>query len=279
MVFTFLVSEVVRPLRIDARHVIPLSIKLQRNAPRTLSPAAKQELATLKEATEQLNADVSAEVTEESRPADVRPLVWATKNAWGTLHQRLDALAGFNADDVAEVEQSKGVIAGIFASGLGFLSSDFETLWLQGQHTLDAMKRLDLTDTVEALAGAYVLRVVRARHHALGVALGLAGSIRPVGEEASTPEADRRALLDAVTASIARYAHHVTAIDVTDATAVAAAERALEPLVKYRAKAKANRAAIDDTSDEENTAEKPAQPAPVTGSAANDTSATKRNVA
>ncbi len=281
MPFSFVVSEVVRPVRIDARHVITLSFKLQRNAPRTLSPAAKQELATLKRATDALNADVSTEVTEESRPADMRPLVWSTKKAWGTLHQRIETLATFEADDVAEVEQAKAVIAGAFASGLAFLASDNETLWLGGQHTLDAIKRLELTETVEALAGAYVLRVVRERHHALGLALGLAGSVRPTGEEVATPVVDRRALLDAVTASIARYAGHLVAIDINDAAAVAAAERALEPLVKHRAKAKANRA-DDGASDDEGSNEEtptPARPAPVTGGAANDTDAAKRNVA
>ncbi len=283
MAFSFVVSEVVRPLRIDMQHAVTLSFKIQRRAPAKLSAAAKQELAALKESTEKLDAELANELNAEAAPADARPLAWAAKIAWGSFFARLDSVARLEDATIPEVLQAKEVMQGIFPSGLNFVSGDHETLWLRGQHTLGAIARLGHTDAVEALAGDFMLRAVRARHHALGVALGLAGSIRPVGEESAAPAVDRRALLDAITASIARYAQHVTAIDVTDAAAVKVAERALEPLVKFRAKAKASRATTDDGSDDEDTSGKndaPAQPVTVTrGGASNDTVDAKRNVA
>ncbi len=280
MAFSFIVSEIVRPLRIDMQHAVTLSFKLQRKAPAKLSAAAKQELSVLKVSTEKLDAELANEITAEAAPADARPLAWAAKIAWGSFFTRLDSVARLEDADIPEVVQAREVIQGIFPSGLNFVSGDNETLWLRGQHTLGAVARLGLTDAVEALAGDFVLRAVRARHHALGVALGLAGSVRPAGEESAEPAVDRRALLDAITASIGRYAQHVTAIDVTDAAAVKVAERALEPLVKYRAKAKASRTTSDDGEDASGKNDAPVQPSTVTrGAPANDAADAKRSVA
>ncbi len=283
MAFSFVISEIVRPARIDMRHAITLSLKLQRRAPASMSAAARLELSALKEATEMLDADMANDLSNEPRPVDARPIAWSCKTAWGAFHARIESVARID-DDGPEFGRARAILFGLFPAGLDFVNSDHETLWHRGEHTLGAIARLGFASSVDEIAGAFVIRALRARHHALGVALGLAGSIRPEGEEAVEAPVDRRALLDAITASIARYAQCITAIDVNDAAAVRAAERALEPLVKFRAKAKASRAGEDDASDERDDASgkggSPAQPAPVTnGSPANDTATPRRNVA
>ena len=281
MMFSFVASEIVRPLRIDMRHALTLSLKLQRRAPPKLSPAAKLELAALKEASDMLEADLGKDFSTAPVSVDARPLAWAAKTSWGVFHTRVESVARLEDETVPEVVQAKTIQRALFADGLDFANSDHDTLWHRGQQTLDAIARLELTRSVDDVAGEFVVRVLRKRHHSLGVALGLAGSVRP-SEDATEEPVDRRALLDAITASIARYAHCLTAIDMNDAAAVRAAERALEPLVKFRAKAKASRATSDDA-DGEAASEKTdstTQPSTVTHSgAANDTAAPKRNVA
>ncbi len=119
----------------------------------------------------------------------------------------------------------------------------YESLWLRGQHSLDAIAEGGPTETVEHLVGDFVLRAVRTVHHKLGVATGLVGSVRPTANGGDEEPVDRRALLDAVTGSMARYAHLVTAIDHEDAAAVAEVVHALDPLLKHRAKSKSSQAA------------------------------------
>ncbi len=257
MGFSFVVSELVRSPRVDARHAVKLSVKLQRRAPRTLSAAAKQELSTLRNATEALNASLASDLDVRTS-VDGRPIAWRARNAWSTLRQRLDAVANLDATEAHEVERAQALMTALFTANDELLVGDFESAWLRGQHTLEAMERLGVTEEVEALVGAFVLRVVRARQHALGVSLGLAGSVRPAAETTEVPAVDRRALLDAVTASIARYAGHLTAIDVTDDQAVRASEQALQPLLRMRARSRTRKAATDEGDD---TVKTPAQPA------------------
>ncbi len=283
MMFSFALADVIRPVRVDAQHAVVLSVKIQRRAPAVMSPAARIELAALKSHTDKLDADLSGELLSQGRVADTRPLGYAARNAWGALYNRLDVLRRLDGGDVPQAAQAVALVGEVFPGGLDYFSGDFETLWLNGQHTLEVIDQLAHSDAIEELAGDFVLRAVRARHHTLGVALGLAGSVHPPAEEPSEPVVDRRTLLDNVTLSIARFAHHITAIDTSDAAAVKAAEHALEPLVKLRAKLKASRGADEDTTDEDAADKKTepvAQPSTVTrGAPANDADATKRNVA
>jgi hypothetical protein len=280
MAFPFVVSEVVRPLRIDAQHATTLSFKLQRRAPRSLSPAAKKELVHLKQCTERLNDAISNDVSKEPSPTDPRPLARALITAWSTLHTRLESLTRLDAETVPENAQATALLAAAFAEGTAFLRGDYETLWLRGQHSLDAIAEGGHTETLERLVGDFVLRAVRAAHHKLGVATGLVGSVRPVADDTAAP--DRRALLEEVTASMARYAHLITAIDDDDAAAVAEVVHALEPMLKHRAKVRSSRDETADDEDpiEEPDAQKPAQPVVQPDAPpSNDADAVKRRVA
>ncbi len=284
MAFPFVVSEIVRPLRVDAPHATTISFKLQRRAPKGLSAPAKKELAHLKQCTDRLNTAISDDVSKEQSPNDPRPLARALISTWGTLYTRLESLTRLDAETVPESAQATTILSAAFAEGTTFLRGDYETLWLRGQHSLDAIAEGGHAETLERLVGDFVVRAVRAAHHKLGVATGLLGSVRPAanGDSAAL---DRRALLDAVTGSMARYAHLISAIDDEDADAVAEVIHALEPLLKYRAKARYSR---DDGADDEDPidepvtpdAQKPAQPAVQPNApAANDADATKRRVA
>lgn len=282
MAFPFQVSEVVRPLRIDAAHALTLSLKLQRRAPKSMSAAARRELAQLEAATSRLNDDVASEVAGEVATIDQRPIARTAIVAWGTLHTRLESITRLDAATVPEANEAGAILAAIFAEGVSFTRSDFDTLWLRGQHTLDALKKGGHMESLTRLAGEFVVRAVQSAHHALGVVLGLTGSLRasPIAERDETP-VDRRALLDAVTDAIARYAHQITAVDANDPAAVAAAARALEPIVKFRAKARSARR-IDEGDDDEEpvTPVNEAKPiVPVNTPAANDADDAKRHVA
>lgn len=284
MAFPFVVSEIVRPLRVDAPHATTISFKLQRRAPKGLSAPAKKELAHLKQCTDRLNDAISDDVAKDSSSTDPRPLARALISAWSTLYTRLESLTRLDAETVPENAQATTILSAAFAEGTSFLRSDYETLWLRGQHSLDAVAEGGHTEALEHLVGDFVLRAVRAAHHKLGVATGLVGSVRPSADaDAAVP--DRRALLEEVTGSMARYAHLITAIDDEDAAAVAEVVHALEPLVRFRAKAKSSR---DDGAEEEDPidepvtpdGQKPAQPAVQPNTpAANDADAAKRRVA
>ncbi len=282
MAFPFQVSEVVRPLRIDAAHALTLSLKLQRRAPKSMSAAARRELAQLEAATSRLNDDVASEVAGEVATIDQRPIARTAIVAWGTLHTRLESITRLDAATVPEANEAGAILAAIFAEGVSFTRSDFDTLWLRGQHTLDALKKGGHMESLTRLAGEFVVRAVQSAHHALGVVLGLTGSLRasPIAERDETP-VDRRALLDAVTDAIARYAHQITAVDANDPAAVAAAARALEPIVKFRAKARSARRTDEGDDDEEPvTPVNEAKPiVPVNTPAANDADDAKRHVA
>lgn len=286
MAFSFLVSEVVRPLRIDAQHAITLSFKVQRCAPADMTPAARRELALLKENTERLNDDVAAEIGRGGSTLDQRPIARIAIVAWGTLHQRLEIVTRLDNDTVSEADEARAILAAVFPDAVTFTRGDYETMWLRGEHTLDAIKQGGLTQDVARIAGDFVFNAVKAAHQRLGVVLGLAGSVRAPAVEGSAPQPDRRALLDAVTESIARYAHQITAIDADDAAAVAVATRALDPIMKYRAKARATRS-VSSEDDGEDTPVTPVTPvndqaqpvAPPHTPAANDGAAPRRNVA
>ncbi len=286
MAFSFLVSEVVRPLRIDAQHAITLSFKVQRCAPADMTPAARRELALLKENTERLNDDVAAEIGRGGSTLDQRPIARIAIVAWGTLHQRLEIVTRLDSDTVSEAEEARAILAAVFPDAVTFTRGDYETMWLRGEHTLDAIKQGALADDIARLAGDFVFNAVKAAHQRLGVALGLAGSLRAPTTEAGAPQPDRRALLDAVTESIARYAHQITAIDADNAAAVAVATRALDPIMKFRAKARATRSVANDD-DGEDTPVTPVTPvadhaqpaAPPAAPAANDVAVPRRNVA
>lgn len=279
MAFPFQVSEVVRPLRIDAQHAITLSFKLQRRASKTLTPAARRELAHLKDATARLDAHVAAELRPGPPAVDSRPAGRAARNAWSAMFQRLDALTRLDAD-VPESEAARALRDAVFPDGVAFAQGDYESLWLRGQHTLDAIAQGAHADDLERLAGDFVLRAVRGAHHALGVVLGLAGSVRAPAVEPDAPAVDRRTLLDAVTDAIARYAHQITAVDADDPAAVAEALRALEPILKQRARARSARGGVAEVTDDEPDAQDDAPPAlPTTAPAANDTTAPVRRIA
>ena len=276
MAFPFVVSEVVRPVRTDAPHAITLSLKLQRRAPKNLGAPGRKELARLKFATDQLNDAVSDDVSSDASSSDPRPFARAAISAWSTLFVRLESLTRLS-ESVPESTQATALIAACFAEGTSFLRSDYETIWLRGQHSLDAVTEGSHGEALDHLVGDFVVRAVRSAHHSLGVATGLIGSVRaPQNDEGAEP-VDRRALLDTVTDSIARYAHIITAIDVDDEAAVAEVVHALDPLIKLREKARTARGESDG---EDTSGDEPAQPVVTPDTpAANDAASTTRRVA
>lgn len=260
MEFSFDVSTVVRPLRVSARRAIAVSTKLQRRAAKTAPAAVRARLAQLKASTRALDESFTRDLAAPAR--DPRPEAHAAIAAWGVVHTILSALTRLAAD-APETVAAQGLLAALFPDGAGWLRLDHETVWVRGQHLLDALDRDDRDAALTSCVGAFVVAQARSAQHAFGVAAGLAGpSAAPAFD--GTPTVDQRALLDAVTSDMAAYALQVVAAaDVRDATSLREAAWALDPIVSCRARNRTGRAAAP-------VAEQPATPALPTVGASND---------
>lgn len=252
MAFSFQVAEVVRPLRVTARRALAVSMKLQRRAVKAAPAAVRAQLAKLRESTRRLDESFTR---GPSAPRDARAEARACVAAWSVLHGNLQGVARLDGTAAPEAAEASAIVDAVFPDGVGWVRGDHESIWVRGQHCLDAIQKGGHDEALERLVGAYLMKAVRGAHHAFGVVLGLAGSMHPPSF-AEGPALDQRPLLDAVTADIAAYALQVVAsADAHDDASAREAAYALEPILAARARSRAQRAA-DDADD----AEQPAHP-------------------
>ncbi len=272
MTLPFQVSEVVRPVRVDARRAIAISYKLQRRAPKRVSASARKCLEQLHARTEALIAARRARGAAPA-PVDNREVMRSLLNAWGALRGRLVALAKLDAREVPEAAEALALLAAIFPPGRAIMKADQESLWVDSRDALDAIDQGGHEEKVNRLAGDFVLKAVRKAHRAAGVALGLTNATAPAGDAG----VDLRPLLDAVTESIAAYALQLVAgTDADDPEAVRDVAHALDPIVQHRKRAKGRRGeSVDEGSDGEQPVTHEDAPVPVDAPAANDSPAQK----
>jgi hypothetical protein len=263
MAFPFQIPDVVRPLRVNATRAIAVSIKLQRRAPKALSANARQQLSQLRTHTDTLD-ELQKGAAQEAALPEAKPAFRAWMAAWSILRSRLNDAARLEAMNTPEAAQARVLLDTCVPDGATFSREDAAVAWLKGKQIFDVIARDNHNETLEHVAGDFVLRAVRATHHALGVALGLMGSVRPLALNAAPTQ---RELIDKITHAIASYALQLIAsTDPSDEDAVQATAYALEPIEECRAQSRARRSEqVGDESESEE--ETPRDATPNAGSA------------
>ena len=226
-----------KPTRYDAASAIAVVRKLVLSAPVDLGPKAR---AALEAARSEASA-LTGVVTDRERLAPTKPLALAHTNAWSALHGRLAAAAQLPKEVSPEASVAQRILDAHFHGGLSFVVAAHEDLWVDAERRIGRFDSEGRASEIDSVAGPAYLQHVRATHAALGEALGLGHTSRPIPD--TTALADRIAKVSRV---IARYALVLMSeVDVDDPSSVARFQIAMAPLVVHRASVRAHGDAQD----------------------------------
>jgi hypothetical protein len=238
MAFPFEVSEVVRPIQMNAQQAVTISLKLQRRAPSHAPKPVQERIKELHTCTEQLNEHQRTAVPPV--PQDAQRAFRECVTAWSVLHRRLKEVSRL---DGAEARQASALLEAVFPTGISIVRGEAEAVWVAGQLCLDRIAHGDHAEALDRMAGDFVVRAVRTSHRSLGVALELTGSVRPPAR-IETSGVSQRELVENIKQAIAAYAlQMIAATNEKDEAAVQATTTALEPIIEFRAQSRARRSA------------------------------------
>lgn len=221
-------SSYVSPTRFGAADGIVLGMQLLTAAPESPPPRIRQALERLREEVVTLQ-DIARDRLAPGGPV-LRGLAQRLGSAYVGARMRLDGLVRFSSTE--EAERATRLRDGMLPQGTRFVMGEASEVWTTSDLLLQHIDETELAREIDELVGPTFLPFVRARHAALGEALG-------VGEtavEAPDPRSVRDQL-GALARAIATYGRVMVGwVDPDDEESLATFRRAMGPLDRHRAR-------------------------------------------